>query len=132
MLKPPTTLHIARSKMAMGVQSALVSGLVLLAAWTLGVWLGAMVLAAGVWLTIKAYRAQPSGELRLVQRGGQWEGSWLQSTGEAGVVLGVSCDYLGPWLVGLRIGSQRLWVWPDSLATASQRALRRCFHRPGR
>ncbi|MCG7590833.1 MULTISPECIES: hypothetical protein [unclassified Halomonas] len=132
MLKPPITLPIVRSKLAVGVQVALVLGLALLTARALSVWVSSGMLVISVWLIVRAYRTQRCGELHLVQNGSQWEGYWLQSTGEPGVRLGVSCDYLGPWLVGLRIGALRMWVWPDSLPNASQRALRRCFHRPGR
>ncbi|GGC80305.1 hypothetical protein GCM10011382_07990 [Vreelandella lutescens] len=132
MLKPPITLLIARSKLSSGLQGALALGLAVLTAVMLGHWAGVSVLLAGATLVCTAFYAQPSGMLQLIENGSQWEGYWLHSTGEAGPRYSVSCDYLGPWLVGLRIGSQRVWVWPDSLAGISQRALRRCFHRPGR
>ena len=132
MLKPPITLLIARSKLAGGLCGALVLGLAILAGWAIGHWLGGLTLSIGMALVYCSYSAQPCGALQLTKNGSQIEGCWLLATGEAGATLGVSCDYLGPWLVGLRMGSQRLWLWPDSLPGDSQRALRRCFHRPGR
>ncbi|WP_404342439.1 hypothetical protein [Vreelandella venusta] len=132
MLKPPITLLIARSKLSGGLQGVLTLGLAATTGWVVGLWVGGIVLTGGLWLVYRAYGAQPCGVLQITDTGSQFEGGWLLSTGESGPSFGVGCDYLGPWLVGLRIGSQRLWVWPDSLSTTSQRALRRCFHRPGR
>jgi len=44
----------------------------------------------------------------------------------------VRCDYLGPWLIGLYVGKQRIWLWPDSAPAEHLREVRRLFHRPGR
>lgn len=132
MLKPPITLLIERSKLALGLYGALVLGLAVLVGWVIGHGVGGLTLSVGVALVYGSYRGQPCGALQLTKNGSQIEGCWLLATGEAGPKLGVSCDYLGPWLVGLRMGPQRLWLWPDSLSGVSQRALRRCFHGPGR
>lgn len=132
MPKPPIILPIARSKLAACLQTLLVLGLAFLASWTTGSWVGLIALGTGLGLVHRSYRAQPCGMLQLAERGNQLVGRWLLATGEVGAEQSVSCDYLGPWLAGLRLGPQRLWLWPDSLPRASQRALRRCFHRPGR
>ncbi len=132
MLKPPITLLIARSKLSGGLHGMLTLGLAVAFGWVASLWVWAVVLVGGLWLVYRAYVAQPCGVLQLTDTGSQVEGCWLMRAGEVGPSVGVVCDYLGPWLVGLRIGSQRLWVWPDTLSDSSQRALRRCFHRPGR
>ncbi|NVF15683.1 hypothetical protein HUO07_16080 [Halomonas sp. QX-1] len=44
----------------------------------------------------------------------------------------VRCDYLGPWLIGLYVGKQRVWLWPDSAPSEQLREVRKLFHRPGR
>ncbi|QNU65160.1 hypothetical protein HZS52_13860 [Vreelandella titanicae] len=72
----------------------------------------------------------------------QVQGRWLrESQSEEGALtrneaLGdtdrVRCDYLGPWLIGLYVGKQRVWLWPDSAPQQSLREVRKLFHRPGR
>ncbi|WNK19241.1 hypothetical protein P1P91_10235 [Halomonas piscis] len=67
------------------------------------------------------------------------QGRFLPFPGSAGapsaalpaVWAPLECDYLGPWLAGLRLGGKRLWLWPDSAPAEGRRRLRRVFHRPG-
>ncbi|WP_156105230.1 hypothetical protein [Litchfieldella xinjiangensis] len=37
----------------------------------------------------------------------------------------VTIDYLGPWLIGLRLGRRRYWLWPDSASPEALHRLRR-------
>ncbi len=69
-------------------------------------------------------RRRPGGRLRFVPigEGGEWE--WAEPRGEWRRV-GLRCDYLGPWLIGLRLGRRRFWVWPDSAGADARRRLRR-------
>ncbi len=132
MQKPPITLPIARSSVASGVYAALLMGcMLLLMLLVSAVWVGVAVVA-GVALWWTSHCRQPTGSLQLVHTGQHWVGSWLLPTGEIGPEQPLRCDYLGPWLVGLRVGRQRIWIWPDSLSAAEQRQLRRCLHHPGR
>ncbi|EGP20272.1 hypothetical protein [Halomonas sp. TD01] len=83
-------------------------------------------------LLSREYRYQPAGELRVIKSGYQLSAQWLSGDGELENEQPVKADYVGPWLIGLHVGPQRLWLWPDSLPAHSQRALRRLCHRPGR
>jgi len=117
---------------ASGVHAALLMGcMTLLMLLVSAAWIGvALVVGLAVWWGSRC--RQPAGTLQLVHTGQHWAASWLLPTGELGPEQPVRCDYLGPWLVGLRVGSQRIWIWPDSLPASEQRQLRRCLHRPGR
>lgn len=94
-------------------------------------WVAVLVLCVAyvVW---HQYQAQPSGDLQLVKSGAQLSGRWLLGNGELGEERPVRCDYIGPWLLGLHLGPQRVWLWPDSLPAHSHRELRRLCHRAGR
>ncbi|HSP32228.1 MAG TPA: hypothetical protein VLO13_09535, partial [Halomonas sp.] len=69
-------------------------------------------------LTWRAYVRQPSGELYLTSTASLFHGRWVlpadQQPAESGPTLSeeyqVHCDYLGPWLIGLYIGKQRVWL----------------------
>lgn len=133
MPKTPITLSIARSKWALAAPGALLVALALLTGYVLGVILGvALLLLGGVALLIR-FRRQPKGQLGL-RRDAQAEvwAWWLTADGVARNEVLLRCDYLGPWLIGLKRGRERLWLWPDSLDGESQRCLRRLFHPPGR
>lgn len=69
-------------------------------------------------------RRRPRGWLRFVPLGDGGEWQWAEPRGEWRRVR-LDCDYLGPWLIGLRLGARRLWVWPDSAAPEERRRLRR-------
>ncbi|WP_156181303.1 hypothetical protein [Halomonas sp. PR-M31] len=55
--------------------------------------------------------------------GGGWQAREASSDDWQRVTL--HCDYLGPWLVGVRVGKQYHWLWPDSMDQAAHRSLRR-------
>lgn len=131
MLKPPITLPIARSKYQCACHVALAAGLVGVASLIVPLWAVAGCSLLLLFLVFYQYQNQPSGDLQLMQNSTQLSGRWLLVSGELGAERPVRCDYIGPWLVGLYIGPQRLWLWPDSLPAHSHRALRRLCHRPG-
>lgn len=132
MPKPPITLPIARSKCQSACHAALALGLCSVSSGLVPVWWVAILALCTVYVVWCQYQAQPNGELRLVKTGTQLLGRWLLANGELSDERPVRCDYIGPWLLGLYVGSQRVWLWPDSLPAHSHRALRRLCHRAGR
>ncbi|MGM0833159.1 hypothetical protein M0220_01810 [Halomonas qinghailakensis] len=132
MQKLPITLLIARSKIQSAFHALLAVGLCAMAAWLIGLWVAILSALVALLLLSREYRYQPTGELRVVKSDYQLSAQWLSEEGELENEQPVNADYVGPWLIGLRVGPQRLWLWPDSLPAHSQRALRRLCHRPGR
>lgn len=111
------------------------------------VWGGALAVALallGGVLGFHGYLRQPKGLLSLTSTLPNVQGRWLraspsaesslaqQSEDDLGDEHHVRCDYLGPWLIGLYVGKQRVWLWPDSASQQSLREVRRLFHCPGR
>ncbi|TVP44211.1 MAG: hypothetical protein EA345_15930 [Halomonas sp.] len=99
-----------------------------------------MVVFGGA-LSWRAYLRQPQGELYFTSTASQFHARWRLKGGQHGsaksdAVLSdeypVRCDYLGPWLIGLYIGKQRVWLWPDSSPSNNLREVRKLLHRPGR
>ncbi|WP_251048447.1 hypothetical protein [Halomonas sp. ISL-56] len=142
MLKPPIILPIVPSKYWLLAQCGLLFGIVALSYWVGGKPAAiAMVMLGGV-LGWRGYIRQPKGVLSLASAAPQVQGRWLCESQSAegsltqGEGLGdadqVRCDYLGPWLIGLYVGKQRVWLWPDSATKKSLREVRQLFHRPGR
>ncbi|WP_133484397.1 MULTISPECIES: hypothetical protein [Halomonas] len=87
-----------------------------------GVLAGALL--GGVLVTLARPRFQ--GELHGTPKatgGAEW--SWRDSAAQAWQPVSLRCDYLGPWLIGLRLDGRRLWLWPDSSDVESLRRLRR-------
>ncbi|QFU01952.1 hypothetical protein FIU83_09905 [Halomonas sp. THAF5a] len=85
--------------------------------------LAALLLAGGVASLVPARRA---GELRLTPlASGEIAFAWRDPGQEAWRPVALHCDYLGPWLIGLRIDGRRLWLWPDSSDGDALRRLRR-------
>ncbi|WP_089707069.1 hypothetical protein [Vreelandella arcis] len=85
--------------------------------------------SVGLWCSVKHLRC---GTLYLLPRAEEPLGRWLLPQGDLDEALAVRCDYLTPWLVGLQVGRQRIWLWPDSVPPDAHRAVRRVFHSPGR
>lgn len=132
MQKPPTTLLIARSNYQAVCHAALAAGLAGVLSLIVSWWVMAGCALLLMWVVIYQYKAQPVGELLLKQSGTRLVGRWLLNNGELGEERPIHCDYMGPWLLGMYVGSQRVWLWPDSLSAHSHRALRRLCHHPGR
>ncbi|QNI04798.1 hypothetical protein HXW73_11295 [Halomonas sp. SH5A2] len=99
---------------------------------TVGWALTAVVVLVGGGCLWRSIRCLPHGTLYLLPRAQEPLGRWLLPQGELDESLVVSCDYLTPWLVGLKVGQQRVWLWPDSIPWEAHRAVRRLFHSPGR
>ena len=132
MQKLPITLHIARSNLQCAFHASLAFGLCVVVAWLVSLWIAVPAAIAAALLLCRQYRDQPAGALVVVKSGDQLSAQWLSPGGELGSEQPVKADYVGPWLIGLYVGPQRLWLWPDSVPAYSQRALRRLCHRPGR
>ncbi|MGM0983471.1 MAG: protein YgfX [Pseudomonadota bacterium] len=126
MPRPPTTIAIATSRLSLaahGLVAVSVAGLIAAMAPPWAALLAVLVLG-GVWLTLARHR--PFGELRGTPKSaGGVDWSWRDSASQAWRPVSLRCDYLGPWLIGLRIDGQRLWLWPDSSDAESLRRLRR-------
>lgn len=136
MLKQSITLSIVPSRWQVCCQGCLfVSGLSLLA-WQLAGW-GLLLL---VWLvglillSVFFSRAWPfSAHQQQRQTKTLWvepaanvlKGRWLQSNGELSHPHALTCRYLGPYLICLKVGGRSLWLWPDSASPQAQRELRR-------
>lgn len=132
MQKIPITLLIARSKIQCAFHAFLAFGLCAVTAWLIGPWIALLAAVIAILLLGREYRYQPMGELRVSKSGNRLSAQWLSEEGELESEQPVNADYVGPWLIGLHVGPQRLWLWPDSLPAHSQRSLRRLCHRPGR
>ncbi|MFO8046466.1 MAG: hypothetical protein R6U30_11430 [Halomonas sp.] len=103
--------------------SAAVAGTALL--YSAG-WLSVAVAVAMLGVTRHAVRQRKRGDLRavsLVDGGVAWE--WRDGAAAPWRPVSLHCDYLGPWLIGLRLNGRRLWIWPDSSDAASLWRLRR-------
>ncbi|WP_325063458.1 protein YgfX [Halomonas lysinitropha] len=126
MPRPPTTIAIATSRLSLAAHGLVAVSIVGLLAAMAPPWTAvlAVLVLGGVWLTLA--RRRSSGELRATPKaagGVVW--SWRDSAGQAWRPVSLRCDYLGPWLIGLRVEGRRLWLWPDSSDAESLRRLRR-------
>lgn len=87
--------------------------------------LAAAVLFLGLVLGLVERRLAARWQLRWVPDGaggGEWQ---RRLAGEmAWTRASLRLDYLGPWLVGLRLDGRRHWLWPDSAEAESLRRLR--------
>jgi len=87
-------------------------------------WLAAALCLAVI--TGWSFRRQWRGELSAgVRPDGELEWRWRGEGETAPRTVHLHCDYLGPWLIGLRLNGRRLWLWPDSCSAAAHRDLRR-------
>lgn len=144
MLKPPIILPIVRSKLALFMECSLWGAVVVLGFWVAGTSVAVILLLFAAALGWRAYWRQPVGVLSLSSTTTHIHAHWRLSNGHASKMdtlrqneapvkaYPVSCDYLGPWLIGLHVGQQRLWLWPDSAPQARLRDVRKLFHSPGR
>lgn len=136
MLKPSITLSIVPSKWQAGWYGwLLLVGLGLLG-WSLAGptallwvgWLGLLLLVAliGDWwpLNLNRHKRQVK-TLQIEPSTSALLGRWLQSNGELSHPQPLKCHYLGPFLIGLKVGGEHLWLWPDSAPANAQRELRR-------
>lgn len=132
MPKAPIILPIERSRVWWGLHGGLLLGLAVMVTITVGWGAGALVVIVGSGCLWRSIKRLPRGTLYLLPRPEGPLGRWMLPQGELDDPLPVRCDYLTPWLVGLKVGQQRIWLWPDSLPAEAHRAVRRLFHAPGR
>lgn len=147
MLKPLIILPIVPSSYWLLAQCALFVGLAVLSYWVLGLLAWLALLALGGVFGWRVFTRQFKGVLYLTSTASQFHGRWLLPGEqqpvrvESEAVLPsdmlseehqVRCDYLGPWLIGLYVGKQRIWLWPDSAPAEHLREVRQLFHHPGR
>ncbi|MDN6179906.1 MAG: hypothetical protein L0I84_02730 [Halomonas subglaciescola] len=138
MLKASIALSIAPSDWQQASHAALFgAGVVIIGACLGGVAAGLGGVAVSVWLwRQRAHALRGTLDISVMQAGIQGRFRPLHGTltnapmPETWVPL--RCDYLGPWLIGLRLGGRRLWLWPDSAPVEARRRVRRLFHHPGR
>lgn len=128
MPKPSIKITFAASKLALWSHALLGLTLIALVLVVAGAGVALLVILLLIWPIQKRRRA-PVGQLGLDvgQRWAQW--SWRETPSSDWRTVALDCDYLGPWLIGLKLDGQRLWVWPDSSDAASRRLLRRALVR---
>ncbi len=129
MLKTPITLPIAPSRQWQLTQCCLLTGVVALSYWIGGSFFAAAAVVVGGTQVWRDFLRQPQGVLTLTATASLLHGRWLSE--HQAEEYPVSCDYLGPWLIGLYVGKQRVWLWPDSAPKERLRDVRKLFHRPG-
>lgn len=143
MLKAPIILPIVPSKYWLLGQGCLWVGIAALSYWVGGRLALITVAVVGSGIVWRAYAREPKGVLYLTAAPPLFHGRWLLGDRQPGKgdlmrdealseAHQVRCDYLGPWLIGLYVGKQRVWLWPDSAPAESLREVRRLFHHPGR
>ncbi|WP_342448737.1 protein YgfX [Halomonas salinarum] len=127
MPKPPVTISIGPSNLAFGLHLGVALGVLLVSMVYAPPWLSATAaLCLGLVVWRHACRRREHWRLRFVDQGeagDEWQVQRPDDTEWRPCSLG--CEYLGPWLVGLRLAKEPLWLWPDSLSREEGRALRR-------
>lgn len=122
MRKQPVTISIAPSRLSRLLAAVLAGGVVALAARYGPPWLALLAtpaLAAGLW---REWRRADTWQLRWVPGPGR---GWQQYRAGRWETVRVMSFYLGPWLLGVRVGGRRCWVWPDSTDARQRWQLRR-------
>ncbi|MFW6345585.1 MAG: protein YgfX [Halomonas sp.] len=125
MPRAPTACRIGPSRLALlahFLPVAAVAGL-LFPVLAPALWLALLLLllAIATW----AARRQPRGELSVEDAAAGVCWHWRGDGEPASRPVSLRCDYLGPWLIGLRLDGRRLWLWPDSCSPHAHRELRR-------
>ena len=126
MPKAPTALGIVPSRLSLLLHATLAAAVAGAAFFHAPAWLGAAVSAALLGVLLHCTRQRARGELRAVSLAGGgicWE--WRDAATLPWRRVSIHCDYLGPWLIGLRLDGHRLWIWPDSSDATSLWRLRR-------
>ncbi|MYL23894.1 hypothetical protein [Vreelandella massiliensis] len=121
----PIILPIGPSNGKRACDTALCAGGIALAAWQLEL---AAALSLGLLaIVFCGWRWHPpaSRTLWVEERAGVIQSHWVYDSGDVGHTQMLRCDYLGPRLMRLNVGGERLWLWPDSAPYDAQRKLRR-------
>lgn len=128
MPRPPTTITIATSRLSLAAHGLIAVGVGGLVATLAPPWAGVLAVVALGGGLMSLARQGSRGELRgtpTTACGVEW--AWRDSPVQAWRSVSLRCDYLGPWLIGLRVEGRRLWLWPDSGDVESLRRLRRAL-----
>ncbi|RCV89585.1 hypothetical protein DU506_12960 [Vreelandella rituensis] len=104
--------------------------LVVMAGWVAGVLVGGLVMLFTALGIVKEARNQARGTLTISGTFPACLAQWQTSQQRPGPDCSVQCDYLGPWLIGLRVAGRRIWLWPDSAPAEQRRVLRRWLRYP--
>jgi toxin CptA len=115
MPKAPTALGIVPSRLSLLLHALLAAAVVGVGLLYAPLWLGVAILLAMLGVLLLTACRRPRGELRalpLPDDGLRWE--WRDVPDRPWRAVSLDCDYLGPWLIGLRLDGRRLWLWPDS------------------
>lgn len=126
MPRPPTTIAIATSRLSLAAQGLVAAAAAGLVIGVAPPWVGLLAgsLLAGVVATVARRRCH--GQLLVTPTAaGGTSFSWRDDGTRPWRPVTLRCDYLGPWLIGLRLDGRRLWLWPDSSDAESLRRLRR-------
>lgn len=130
MPRTPTTIHIVPSRLAWCCQfllAVLVTGVVLHFGPS---WLRVPAVGWLVPLAWWLWRGQVRGVLHMhPEAAGNWRWSWQPEPTVEAVPVRLTCDYLGPWLLALKLDGRRTWLWPDSAPGDALRQLRRALAR---
>lgn len=125
MPKAPITLCIVPSRLALVVHCLLAAAVVLVVASYSPPWLMALSVAVLTWILCAIQQRLPRGELRgILRSAGGIDWSWRDTHELPWRPVALQCDYLGPWLIGLRLDGRRIWLWPDSSDGEALRRLR--------
>ncbi|MGM0535678.1 MAG: hypothetical protein ACQER5_06325 [Pseudomonadota bacterium] len=128
MPRPPTTITIVTSRLSLAAHGLIAVGVGGLVAVFAPPGAGVLAVVALGGVLISLVPQCPPGELRgTPTTAGGVEWSWRDNPAQAWRSVSLRCDYLGPWLIGLRVEGRRLWLWPDSGDVESLRRLRRAL-----
>ena len=126
MPRAPTACRIARSRLALLAHLLPTAGVVGLLVSVLPPWLWLPVALCVIVITVGCVLHQPQGELSAqALPSGELQWQWQEAGASVPQPVRLHCDYLGPWLIGLRLNGRRLWLWPDSCSSFDHRELRR-------
>ncbi|WP_125925485.1 hypothetical protein [Halomonas aestuarii] len=128
MPRPPTTIAIATSRLSLAAQGLVAAAAAALVVGVAPPWAGilAVGMLAGVMATVARRRCH--GQLLVTPTAtGGTSFSWRDDGTRPWRPVTLRCDYLGPWLIGLKLDGRRLWLWPDSSDPDSLRRLRRAL-----
>lgn len=126
MPRAPIACRIDRSRLALLAHLLPTAAVVGLLASVLPLLLWLSTALCLIVITVGAVRHHPRGELSAqALPGGEVQWRWLEAGVSVPQPVRLHCDYLGPWLIGLRLNGRRLWLWPDSCSSFDHRELRR-------
>ena len=122
----PIALRIVPSRLGLVAQLLPALASMGLVVWVSPPWFAAFAVVSLLAVLGLVGRHRIQGELRgSPQAAGETSWSWREHATAAWRPVALQCDYLGPWLIGLRLDGRRLWLWPDSSDPAALRVLRR-------